>query len=119
MADKKDREITSHKGGGFFQNLSINIRLVIRLLLDPRVNLFLKLIPFISVIYFVFPDLLPGPIDDAVIMGVSFYLFIELCPPEIVEEHMRELMRTIEGEAREADIQIDDEEIVDAEYREM
>ena len=119
MADKKDREITSHKGGGFFQNLSINIRLVIRLMLDPRVNLFLKMIPFISVIYFVFPDLLPGPIDDAVIMGVSFYLFIELCPPEIVEEHMRELTRTIEGDVREADIQIDDEEIVDAEYRDM
>ena len=119
MADKKDREIISHKGGGFFQNLSINIRLVIRLMLDSRINIFLKLIPFVSVFYFVFPDLMPGPIDDAVIMGVSFYLFIELCPPEIVEEHMRELTRTIEGDMREADIQIDDEEIVDAEYKEM
>lgn len=119
MAEKKDREITSHKGGGFFQSISINLRLVIRLMLDSRVNFFLKLIPFVSVIYFVFPDILPGPIDDAVIMGVSFYLFIELCPPEIVEEHMRELTRTIEGEAREADNQIDDEDIVDAEYREM
>ena len=119
MAEKKDREITSHKGGGFFQSISINLRLVIRLMLDSRVNFFLKLIPFVSVIYFVFPDIMPGPIDDAVIMGVSFYLFIELCPPEIVEEHMRELTRTIEGEAREADNQIDDEDIVDAEYREM
>jgi len=119
MAEKKDREITSHKGGGFFQSISINLRLVIRLMLDSRVNFFLKLIPFVSVIYFVFPDIMPGPIDDAVIMGVSFYLFIELCPPEVVEEHMRELTRTIEGEAREADIQIDDEDIVDAEYREM
>ena len=119
MADKNDRDITTPKGDGFFHSLSINLRLVIRLMLDPRVNIFLKFIPFVSVFYFLFPDLLPGPIDDAVIVGVSFYLFIELCPPEIVEEHMRELTRTIEGEARDPDSQIDDEEIVDAEFREM
>jgi hypothetical protein len=119
MADKNDRDITTPKNSGFFQSLSINIRLVIRLMLDPRVNIFLKFIPFISVFYFLFPDIMPGPIDDAVIMGVSFYLFIELCPPEVVEEHMRELTRTIEGESRDVNVQIDDEEIVDAEYREM
>ena len=119
MADKKDRDITTPKSSGFFQSISINIRLVIRLMLDPRVNIFLKFIPFVSVFYFLFPDLLPGPIDDAVIMGVSFYLFIELCPPEIVEEHMRELTHTIEGESRDVNVQIDDEEVVDAEYREM
>lgn len=119
MADKNNREITSHKGGGFFQSISINIRLVIRLMLDPRVNIFLKFIPFVSVVYFLFPDIVPGPIDDALIMGVSFYLFIDLCPPEIVEEHLRELTRTIEGEIRDADDKIDDEEIVEAEFREM
>jgi hypothetical protein len=50
---------------------------------------------------------------------VSFYLFIELCPPDVVEEHLRELTRTIEGEARDVNNQIDDEEVVDADYREM
>lgn len=119
MAEKNDRNITTPRTGGFFQSVSLNIRLVIRLMLDPRVNIFLKFIPFVSVFYFLFPDVLPGPIDDAVIMGVSFYLFIELCPPDVVEEHLRELTRTIEGEARDVNNQIDDEEVVDADYREM
>ena len=119
MAENKDREITSPKSGGFFQSVSLNIRLVIRLMLDPRVNIFLKFIPLISVVYFLFPDIAPGPIDDAVVMGVSFYLFIELCPPDIVEEHMQELTRTIEGEVRDANVKIDEEEIVDGEFREM
>ena len=118
MADKDNRQITT-PSGGFFQSVSINVRLVIRLMLDPRVNFFIKLIPLASVAYFLIPDIVLGPIDDMAIMGISLYLFLELCPPEIVEEHMHELTRTIEGEFRDSGDDIDDEEVVEADLREM
>ncbi|MBM3144022.1 MAG: hypothetical protein FJ010_03430 [Chloroflexi bacterium] len=83
--------------GGFFHSLSNEIKLVFRLLADPRVSWWLKLLPFASLVYFIFPDIAPGPIDDAVVIGVGVYLFVELCPPEIVEEHREALRKTIPG----------------------
>jgi uncharacterized membrane protein YkvA (DUF1232 family) len=74
---------------GFFGEIVLRIKLVLRLLADPRVNILLKLLPFTSLIYFFFPDLLIGPLDDAAVLGIVFSLFVELSPAEVVEEHMR------------------------------
>ena len=73
--------------GGFFHELSLRFKLIIRLMLDSRVNLFLKFIPVASLVYLFNPIDVPGPLDDAAVVGLGMYMFIELCPPEIVEEH--------------------------------
>ena len=89
--------------GGVFKELTLRIRLIFRLLGDRRVNPLLKLLPLGSLVYFVFPDILPGPVDDAILMWLGGYLFIELCPPEVVQEHMDAMTQVIEGEWREID----------------
>lgn len=110
--DKKNRIIPKDKGPGFFPSLLAEARLVLRLLGDGRVSALLKLLPLGSVVYTVFPDLLPGPLDDALIVGVGVYLFIELCPPDVVAEHRKALLG---GDAEESQ----GEEIIDAEYKEV
>ena len=88
MAEDKNRSIIpSENDPGFTENLMLQLKLVLKLLVDSRVNFLLKLLPFASLIYFVFPDILLGPIDDAFVLGIGFYLFVELCPSDIVEEH--------------------------------
>jgi len=37
----------------------------------------------------VIPDLVLGPVDDMVVIWLGAFLFIELCPAEIVQEHMQ------------------------------
>lgn len=88
MAEDKNRSIIpSENDPGFAKNLVLQLRLVLKLLGDSRVNFLLKLLPLASVIYWIFPDLFFGPIDDAFVLGIGLYLFVELCPSEIVEEH--------------------------------
>jgi hypothetical protein len=97
------KEIVPHNGGGVFNELSIRIKLIFRLLLDKRVNPLLKLLPIGSLVYLIFPDILFGPVDDAILIWLGGYLFIELCPNELVQEHMDALTQVIEGEWREID----------------
>lgn len=87
MSDKKPRSISPY-GGGVFQGLANRIKLILRLIGDSRVSPLLKLIPVTSLVYLIFPDIAPGPIDDAAIIWLSTYLFVELCPPEVVQEHL-------------------------------
>lgn len=105
----------------FLTGLTHRIKLIYRLLMDRRVNPLLKLLPLSSIIYFVFPDLLPGPIDDAVMIWLSTYLFVELCPPEVVEEHLREINRSFVGTYENAEPgrgEVIESEIIEAEFRE-
>jgi len=90
------------------------IKLILRLMGDNRVNPLYKLIPIGAIVYLFFPDILLGPIDDVALLWGGTYLFIELCPPEVVEEHMRELNRGINpgGNTPKAD----DGDVIDAEY---
>ena len=105
----------------FLTSITNRIKLIYRLMMDPRVNIVLKVLPFGSLVYFVFPDLMPGPIDDAVVIWLSTYLFVELCPPDVVDEHQREINHTITGEFRDSDSarsDTTDGEIIDAEFTE-
>lgn len=86
---------------GIFNELALRMKLILRLMADRRVNPLLKLLPVGSVLYMLIPDLLPGPVDDAVVISMGFYLFPELCPPDIVDEHWNALTTVIEGEWRE------------------
>ena len=117
MSDGKDRKIVTSKGGGIFQGIAAQIKLILRLMADKRVNPLLKLLPIGSLVYLVVPDLVPGPLDDAAILWLGTYLFVELCPPDVVEEHLKSLSRDVISEIR--DKPLDDEDIVDAEFWEQ
>lgn len=105
--DKKERSVSISQGGqGFFGGLSRQIRLILRLMSDSRVNPIFKLLPLGTLVYLIFPDFLPGPIDDALVIGLGTYIFIELCPADVVEEH-RALLA---GESDPGDV-------VDAEFK--
>lgn len=120
MPEEKNRSLTRFKGG-VFQDLTNRIKLIVRLISDPRVSPLLKLIPVGALIYLIFPDLAPGPIDDAAVIWLGSYLFVELCPPDVVAEHMTLIQGTIPGQVRDAppSVPIDkDVEIIEGEFRE-
>lgn len=76
-------------GGGFIGDILTKLRLTLELFKDPRVSVWVKSIPVISLLYLISPlDLLIGPIDDAVILYVGMDFFIDLCPREVVSEHL-------------------------------
>jgi len=94
MSEKSNRKIMLPQGGGFFQDLTLRLKLIMRLLGDGRVNPLLKLLPIGSLVYLVVPDIAPGPIDDAAVIWLATYLFVELCPPGVVQEHLEALNAT-------------------------
>ena len=73
MADKTNRKITFPKGDGFLQGLILRIKLILRLLADPRVSPLLKLLPIGALVYWISPiDFLPvNPIDDGLIIWLG------------------------------------------------
>jgi len=103
LGKNDQQKLTKRKKSGAFDELALRIKLIWRLLLDRRVHPLLKLLPFGTLVYFLVPDILPGPVDDALLIWLGSYLFVELCPEEIVQEHMDALTKVIEGEWREID----------------
>ena len=89
---------------GFFRQTALQVKLVWRLMRDRRVNPLLKLLPVATVVYVFIPDILPGPIDDTAVVLGGLWLFIELCPSEVVAEHLRDLNKVIPGTWREVDL---------------
>jgi uncharacterized membrane protein YkvA (DUF1232 family) len=88
MTDNASKNIIpSDQDPGFFRNLSSQLKLVLRLIADSRVNFLLKFLPIATIIYLIVPDFLPGPVDDAVVISLGLYTFVELCPEEVVAEH--------------------------------
>ena len=115
MPEDKKRTITNPQRGGVFQSLSMRIKLIIRLMGDSRVNPVYKILPIGTLLYLIIPDIAPGPIDDAAIIWLGTTLFVELCPPEVVQEHMAAIKQIVPGDWQEPG-GIKEEEIVDAEY---
>jgi|WetSurMetagenome_2_1015567.scaffolds.fasta_scaffold119507_2 hypothetical protein len=78
---------------GFLHQVALRIKLFFRMMKDPRINFFVKSLPVLSIIYLISPlDLAPlMPLDDAAIVSLAFYLFIELSPKAVVDELMQEL----------------------------
>lgn len=89
---------------GMWQALLLQGRLVWRLLRDPRVPWYLKILPIGAMVYLIAPDFFPlNPLDDTVVVGVGFYLFVALCPQDVVAEHMAALNRVVPGVWREVE----------------
>ncbi len=103
MSDGSKREIEKVDGGGVFQGLASRLKLILRLMGDRRVNPLLKLLPIGSLVYLLVPDFALGPLDDAAVIWLGAYAFVELCPEEIVKEHTDALNSVVEGTFREVE----------------
>jgi uncharacterized membrane protein YkvA (DUF1232 family) len=80
----------------FLHHLPNFLKLFSRLISDPRVALRSKLIPLGILVYLIFPaDLFPdvfpgfGQIDDLAVILVGLRVFLRLCPPEVVQQHVK------------------------------
>jgi uncharacterized membrane protein YkvA (DUF1232 family) len=115
MAEKKPANIIIPSQGGVWRDLVLRIKLIARLMRDQRVNFFLKLLPVASLVYLIWPaDLLPGlalpvigALDDAAVLWLGSYLFLELAPPNVVQEHLKQLSGNLEPQQ--------DDEVVEGE----
>lgn len=103
MDDHKDHDLDSRNKKGLVDGLTLRAKLILRLIWDSRVHPLLKLLPIGSLMYFIIPDFLPGPIDDAFLLWVGTSMFVELCPADVVQEHMDKLNEVIDGDWRELD----------------
>ena len=121
MPEEPNRKIELPKNPGLVTDLVNRVKLIVRLLGDKRVSPMVKLIPVASALYFLIPDLVIGPLDDAVIVWLATYLFVELCPPEVVDEHTRALQGLPPAAAAPIDKTSDDEivegEVIEGEYQ--
>ncbi len=79
--------ISRERDPGFFRNLGNQLRIVLRLMADSRVNIPLKILPLATIVYLIVPDIVPGPVDDALVISLGLFTFVELCPKDVVEEH--------------------------------
>ncbi|MBT3240085.1 MAG: DUF1232 domain-containing protein [Chloroflexi bacterium] len=112
--EREQKKSIINNNPGMVKNLSLQARLILRLLRDRRVSFLAKLLPIGSLIYLLSPDLVPFILDDAAVIGVGTYMFMELCPPGVVEEHRKELW----GEVSDTSGQANDD-ILDAEFLEQ
>jgi hypothetical protein len=62
------------------------LQLIMRLMKDKRVHPLIKLLPFLSLLYLLYPDLVPGPFDDAVVITLFLQFFLSLVPDDLVDE---------------------------------
>ena len=99
---------------GLLQEISLEAELFLRLLIDGRVNILLKLIPIAGLLYVINPVDFPGPLDDIVVLIFSLILFVELCPRQVVDEIRQELRRVVPGEWHDPP---KDPTIIDAEFQ--
>jgi uncharacterized membrane protein YkvA (DUF1232 family) len=112
MANKKSSKVMVPAQDGMFRPAIIRFKLIMRLLGDRRVSPWVKLIPIGALIYLISPiDLIMGipglaAMDDAAVLWFGSSLFVDLCPPTVVKEHMQELTSNMDD---------DSDDIVDAE----
>ncbi|MCD4739076.1 MAG: DUF1232 domain-containing protein [Anaerolineae bacterium] len=94
------------------------------LLLDRRVPVFTKLIPFLTVSYLIFPfDVINdallgfGQMDDLAILIIGLRSFIALCPPQLVAKYQATLGAALETWQEDEKVIIDVEpiEVIDKE----
>lgn len=110
MADRNDKRITVPTSGGALRDLVNRLKLIVRLMGDNRVSPFLKLLPIASLVYLVSPvDLVMGipgvsALDDMALVSLGAYLFIEFCPPDVVQEHMKRLTSNLRPDEGDVDI---------------
>ncbi len=107
MADRKNRKLAVPPQGGMTRDIVNRLKLIFKLMGDPRVSPLVKLIPVGALVYLVSPiDIVMGipgiaALDDAAILWFGSNLFVELCPPEVVQEHLQALGSNLEDDSGE------------------
>jgi uncharacterized membrane protein YkvA (DUF1232 family) len=102
MDNKKPSNLMVSQQSGVVRNFINRTKLIWKLMADSRVSPWVKLIPIGSLIYLVSPiDLIMGipgidAIDDVTVLWLGSTLFVELCPPQVVKEHMKSLAGNME-----------------------
>jgi uncharacterized membrane protein YkvA (DUF1232 family) len=102
MADRKTRKIVVSPQRGITREVVTRVKLILKLMGDRRVNPWVKLIPIGALAYLVSPiDIIMGipgvaALDDAAILWFGSNLFVELCPRDVVQEHLKELDSNLE-----------------------
>ncbi len=111
MADEKEKsKIASKLNSSFLGELVQQIKLVYYLVRDRDVPIYLKVLPFLGVLYVLFPidiitDFVPvlGQIDDLMILTIGAKVFIEMAPAQVVAKYMAQMRgegpAIVEGEA--------------------
>ena len=125
MANK--RNILQNKDKGFFQDVVLRIKLILRLMGDRRVSIWLKILPVGGLLYLLSPiDLIPdialpviGYLDDALVIWLCETLFVALCPDEVVQEHMDALQKVVAATWRDAPGQDDGSEVIEAKAQDV
>lgn len=92
------------KDVGFLGEIWQQIRLVFYLIKDREVPIYLKVLPFVGILYTLFPfdlitDLVPvlGQLDDLTILLIGAKVFIEMSPPQVVARHMAQMRGQASG----------------------
>ena len=104
--------------GGVLQEVTLRTKLILRLIADRRVTPWVKLIPIAGLIYWASPvDLIMGipglaAADDVAVLWMAQYMFIEMCPPEVVREISKQL---VSNNTIVDDVKAGEDEIVDGE----
>ncbi|GAB4400318.1 MAG: hypothetical protein OHK0052_23940 [Anaerolineales bacterium] len=107
--------------GGSLMEIVNYFKLIWLLLADERVSPFLKLLPLGSLAYVLWPLDIPGPVDDVAALGGALWMFVELCPPDVVEEHRKTLRGVVDlgaGAAKPPNSAQEDD-VIDAEVRDL
>jgi uncharacterized membrane protein YkvA (DUF1232 family) len=112
----KSLDLPQKANEGFFREFYNNLKLIFRLLKDNRVSFWLKFLPIGALIYLFFPmDIFPiNPLGDALVIWLGGYLFIELCPQDVVQEHRKALNKTLSGQEDDKEIH---GEVIDGEFK--
>jgi len=91
------------------------IKLVYYLIRDRDVPIYLKVLPFLGVLYVLFPidiitDVIPvlGQIDDLMILTIGAKVFIELAPAHVVAKYIDQMrgQTIVEGTATDVEMPI-------------
>jgi uncharacterized membrane protein YkvA (DUF1232 family) len=97
MANQK-KVVQVGEAAGILAEIIKNIKLIWRLLNDRRVPSWLKMIIPATLLYLLFPvDIIPdiapglGQLDDIAVILLGLKLFVEMCPREVVRQHLDEL----------------------------
>jgi len=107
MTERKSGKLIVPTQGGAMRSFVNRLKLIGRLMADSRVNIFLKVLPLASLGYLILPaDLIPvvpfiSALDDVAILWIGSTLFVELCPDDVVKEHMKTLESNLEDTSDE------------------
>lgn len=121
MAQRNSGKFIVPTKGGPMREFVKRLKLIGRLMGDNRVSPFIKVLPLASLAYLILPlDLVPGvalpiigALDDAAVLWIGSQLFVELCPDDVVQEHMQALGSNVDDTSSEDIVDVDATDIND------